>query len=415
MIAEAAKNYLLLTQVYPPDPAAVGQHMADVAEELAGRGNRVQVLTSDRGYDDPAQRFERREQRNGVEVVRLPFSSHGKRGFARRLVGGLVFTFLAGLVGARRNNLDAVLVTTVPPIGPLAAVFIRWATGARIDYWVMDVHPDQAVALGLIRPGSAAVRILDRINRIVINRAAAVVTLDRFMAARISSKHPPEDKLHIVPPWAAVEPARLTDSADSAFRSREGLAGKRIIMYSGNHGLANPLTTILEATTRVSDLPNLVFCFVGGGVRKAEVERFASTAVRSLPYVPMEQLGDTLSAADVHLVSVGIQAVGDVHPSKVYGAMAVGRPILLLGPDECHVGDILSEGGIGWRVEHGDVEGAEAVLRTIASLDACELKAMGTKARAVVSEKFSRQKSLGQMCEILGPSETRTTKRASVA
>lgn len=416
MIAASANNFLLLTQVYPPDPASVGQHMADVAEELVKRGQRVQVLTSDRGYDDPSQRFDRRETRNGVEVMRLPFSSLGKGGFVRRLVGGLTYTVLAGLIGARRRDVDAVLVTTVPPMGSLAAVFISWVTGARINYWVMDVHPDQAVALGLIRPGSLAVRVLDRINGIVMSRSAAVVTLDRFMAARITAKHAVADKLHIVPPWAVVELDHPIDHVDNGFRQTEGLADKRVLMYSGNHGLANPLTTILEATTRVSDLPCLTFLFVGGGVRKTEVEESVSAAVRSLPYVPLEQLRESLSAADVHLVSVGDQAVGVVHPSKVYGAMAVGRPILLLGPDECHVADLLSEGEIGWHVRHGDVLGAEDVLRTIASIEMSNLQAMGMRARKIIRERYARSQLLGRLCQILtDPAEARSPRHVSVA
>jgi hypothetical protein len=380
--------------------------MADVAEELARRGHRVEVLASNRGYDDPTIEFQRREMRNGVRVLRLPFTSLGKTTVGLRVLGALAYTILTAFVGARRRDIDAVLATSVPPMGGLGAVFIGWATGARLTYWVMDVHPDQSIALGLMRPNSLSARIMDRVNRVVISRSAAVVTLDRFMSGRIEAKHQVSDKLHIVPAWSPIEPLEAPEREPNRLRERQGLGGKRVIMYSGNHSLANPLTTILKAAASASDSTNLTFLFAGGGVRKAEVEDFTSDTIRSLPYVPMEHLEDSLSAADVHIVSVGDQAVGVVHPSKVYGAMAVGRPILLLGPGQCHVADILSECGSGWRVDHGDLQGADDVLESIASITAGELAALGRRARTLYMNRYSRGESIGRICSLLVDSST---------
>ena len=101
---------------------------------------------------------------------------------------------------------------------------------------------------------------------------------------------------------------------------------------------------------------------IGGGAGKKEVERLIVKGVkniRSLPYQPLEQIRFSLSAADVHVVSLGNEVVGIVHPCKVYGAMAVSRPILLLGPAPCHVSDLIEQYKIGWHVEHDDVDGAQ--------------------------------------------------------
>ena len=73
---------LVISQVYVPDPASVGQHMADAAEAIAGRGYDVRVLTSARGYEDPQARYPRREVRGGVDVRRLAFSSSQRRSTA---------------------------------------------------------------------------------------------------------------------------------------------------------------------------------------------------------------------------------------------------------------------------------------------------------------------------------------------
>jgi hypothetical protein len=172
-------------------------------------------------------------------------------------------------------------------------------------------------------------------------------------------------------------------------------------MYSGNHGPSNPLSTILAAAKRVEDDPRLLFMFVGGGVGKAEVETTPSSNILSLPYQPLDQLRYSLSAADVHIVTVGDQIPGIVHPSKVYGAMEVGRPILLVGPPENHVADIMKETDIGWHVSHGDVDGAVRVIREIAVTPETEMRAKGERARAWILARGGKAGMVSRMADLV--------------
>ena len=169
--AGPVSTFLVLTQVYVPDPAAVGQHMADAAAELVRRGHRVIVLTSDRGYDDPGVRYPRREIIDGVEVRRIPFTSFGKSSIAMRLLGGGSFTLQAILRSLGIRPLDAILVSTAPPMASVAAVVIAALRRVPIKYWVMDLNPDQLVALGIVRETSLVARVFDRLNRMVLRRA----------------------------------------------------------------------------------------------------------------------------------------------------------------------------------------------------------------------------------------------------
>src|SRR5262245_40021051 len=73
------RRLLIFSQVYVPDPACVGQHIADVAAEMVRRGYDVRVYTANRGYDDPSIKYPARETIRGVDIRRLPFSSFGKR------------------------------------------------------------------------------------------------------------------------------------------------------------------------------------------------------------------------------------------------------------------------------------------------------------------------------------------------
>jgi hypothetical protein len=377
----------------------VGQQLADVAGELARRGHAVTVVTSDRGYDDPRARYAPREERDGVSIRRLGWCSFGKRSFATRLLGGMSFTFQAICCGLARSRDDVILVTTVPIMGPCAGLLLSVIRGSGLVYSVMDLNPDQLVALGIVRPASIAVRILDVLNRAVLRRAARVLVLDRFMGARVLLKAPVAGKMVVIPPWSHTEPAAPLDHRDNPFRRQLGITDELVVMYSGNHGITSPLSTLLAAAESLAGEPRIKFIFIGGGARKNEVEVANSPHVRSLPYQPLDSLDESLSAADVHVVTLGEGMVGIVHPSKVYGAMAVARPVLLLGPAECHVTDLLAPVGACWRVDHGDVDGARALLLRLLDMPRVELQARGTLARRILDDGFTRSRLCGAFCD----------------
>lgn len=395
------RSFVFISQVYVPDPAAVGQHLADAAEELARRGHHVTVYTSAAGYDDPSVRYPRREKIRGVEVRRIPLSSFGKRSIIVRIAGGLAFVAQAVARVLPGRRVDAVIVSTSPPMASLGALAIGALRKARIKYWVMDLNPDQLVALGLARPESMSVRGLEWLNRRILGRADDIVVLDRFMADRVNAKRAVHEKLTVLPPWPSEDPSDVVAHADNPFRKEHVPEGRRVLMYSGNHGPSNPVTTILAAAKRVEGDPRLLFMFVGGGVGKREVEAAAGPNIVSLPYQPQSELRYSLAAADVHIVTVGDAIPGIVHPSKVYGAMAMGRPILLIGPAENHVADILAEHDIGWHVRHGDVDGTVRVLREISGATSDELDEKGHRAREVMLGRGGKAGSVARLCDVL--------------
>ena len=397
---------LVLSQVYVPDAAAVGQHMHDAAVEMVRRGYRVIAIASDRGYEDPSRSYPRYERLDGVHVVRLPWSSFGKSSIKMRLVGGGMFVSEAVLLAAALARVDGILVSTSPPMCSLAALALARRHRAPVTFWAMDINPDQIVALGTLGADALPVKGFDWMNRRILRRARRVVALDRFMAERLQAKWPIADKLAIVPPWPPIDaPADLLPHADNPFRAQHGLNGKFVIMYSGNLSPVHPVTTVLEAARSLRADPRFEFVFIGGGLGRAEIDehvrRHELRNVRTLPYQPQSLLSQSLSAADVHLVSMGNDMVGIVHPSKIYGAMAVGRPLLVLGPKRSHVGELVDAHGIGLQVEHGDVAGVEAALRTMAEMEPAQREAFGRRARAAVDAHYARAEVCARFADVL--------------
>lgn len=404
-------RFTLLTQTYPPDPAAVGQHMADLAAGLVDRGHTVRVITSARGYDDPSRMYPESEVRDGVSVVRVGASSFGKRSIVRRLAGVAGFALQSSWKVLRGGRLDAIVFTTSPPLIGVVARVLGGLLGKPTAFWAMDLNPDQLLALNMIRPGGPSARVLESLNRFALAGPKLVIALDRFMEQRLAARGCVRGRLVVVPPWAPAELVRQVEVHPAAavpgseFRREHGLSGKFVVMYSGNHSPSNPLSTLLEAASRLRDDDRIRFVFVGGGVGKREVDEFRKrhqlANVLSLPYQPRESLRQSLAAADVHVVSLGKALVGIVHPCKVYGAMAVGRPLFFLGPAESHVGDLLGGADIGVRVAHGDIAAAVDGITHLAQLSDVELVRLGANAQAVLQEGFATSASIARISELL--------------
>ncbi|WP_269542316.1 glycosyltransferase family 4 protein [Cerasicoccus fimbriatus] len=401
-----AKRLLLISQVYVPDPAAVGQYMADAAEEMAARGWEVTVLTADRGYDNPEEQFPRQEVLNGVRIRRLPFSSLGKGSIKQRLAGQLLFCLQAFLHGLFMRKPDAVLVTTSPPMGSGVAVALRWLRRVKVKFWVMDINPDQVVVQKILPESHPMVKAFEWLNRRALAASADVISLDRFMLATMKRKLPTAPcQHHEIPPWPMENHLERIEHAQNSFRTKHGLDDKLVVMYSGNHSVVHPLGTVIQAALQMQDCDKVMFVFIGGGLGKedvdAAIEQHQPKNMLSLPYQPLDQIRYSLSAADVHLVSMGEKMVGVVHPCKFYNALSLAKPILLLGPSECHVGDVLREHDCGWRVNHGDVDAAETLFRTLVKMDSSAIELKGRNGRELVESHLGKSVLINQFAEVL--------------
>ena len=399
------RTLLILSQTYPPDPAAVGQHIADVAEQMAARGWRVVVYTSRRGYDDPSQRFAWRERLRGVDVRRLPFSSFGKGAIAVRLAAQALFMIQALPRALFTRGLERILVSTSPPFAGFGGALLAAIRRVPFAWWVMDINPDQMVTSGRITETSLVARVFDWMNRVTLRGARDVIVLDRFMCQRMMRKLNVPAKTAIVPPWSHDVVRDNVPHEDNPFRAFHRFGDRLVVMYSGNHGYSTPLDTLLEAAKALEGERELLFVFIGGGVIKRRIDemvaRDAPPNIVTLPYQPLADIRYSLSSADIHVVSLANEGTGVVHPCKIYGALAIGRPILALAPRDSYLADILDEHRVGWRVEHGDVAGLTAILRDLLRMPRADLRALGDGARAAARTVFVRERLLARVCDII--------------
>jgi colanic acid biosynthesis glycosyl transferase WcaI len=352
---------LLLNQTFYPDRVGTAQHLTDVALALVAAGHDVSVIASNRAYDDPAVRFQNRESWRGIDIHRVGVVDFGKRSRVCRAVSFATFLAVSAVKLAMFRRPDVIVALTSPPLVSVLGAVAARVKGARFVFWVMDLNPDEAVAAGWLKRSSLAARVLDRMLRASLNAADIVIALDPHMAEIIAAKGTPLDRIAVLPPWA-FESVRFDAVARKEFRRAHNWTDKFVVMYAGNHSPCNPLDTIVRAAERLRHHKDVIFCFMGGGSVHRDIQRGPSAArdtVVFLDYQPRESFAGALSAADLHVVTMGDAFTGLIHPSKIYNVLAVGAPFLFVGPRESHIEEIARAlPHSSWCVAHGDVTGA---------------------------------------------------------
>lgn len=345
---------------------STAQYLTDLATALTARGHEVTVIASDRGYDNPSTRFARREKWNGVDIIRLRALSLGKNKRWRRAFNFASFLLICGLRLLVLPRFDVVVALTSPPlISFLATLFVK-LKGGSLYSWVMDLNPDEAIAAGWLNEHSPTTRFLQRLLNYSFHNAAKTIVLDRFMKERVVAKGIDPDRIAIIPPWSHDDHVSYSETGREAFRRQHGFIDKFVVMYAGNHSPCHPLDTLLAAAQALKGQSEIVFCFIGGGSEQSNVREFAAhhelQSIKCLPYQPLSELSNSLSAADLHVVVMGEKFVGIVHPCKVYNIMLVGAPTLYIGPQPSHVTDIATHQDKFYLTGHGDVEGVTAAI-----------------------------------------------------
>lgn len=401
---------LILNQYYYPDIAATAQLCADLAEDLVALGHQVTAVAGTASYRTPHEGdralppgpLPLKEEHRGVRILRVPVLSlppslSGALSGERREMISRSLGYASFLAGALARLLtqerpDVVLALSTPPLVAALALLPQALRGARFVYWVQDVYPDLAIELGVMRAGGPAARAFSALSHVLYQRADALVVLDDAMAARLREAGAPADRIHVIDNWCDSNEVTPQPASQSRLRQALGLGDAFTVGYAGNMGRGHDAATLIEAMPLLRDDP-ITWLFVGAGPGYDAVARAASAErlprVHFLPPQARAMLRDTLTAADVGLVTADAALSGLLAPSKLYGLLAAGRPILWVGPDEGRVAELIREEGVGVAVRNGDIRGLCAAVRRLAA-DPEGCRRMGARARQVLEARYTR-------------------------
>ncbi len=389
---------LLLNQTFFPDQAATSQQLMDLALHLQNEGCEVTVMAARRAYGDPKTIHPAKETVQGIRVVRVGSTGFGRRSFFHRFIDGISFEILLLLRLLFFPRQDMVIAFTSPPLIGFVGLLFCALRGGKCVQWMMDLNPDIAFAVGYLRPRSLRGRFLTAVLRLTARASDFVIVLDRWMRQRMLAHGVNSESIVVAPPWPVSEPTPIDSDFGRRFRERHGITQKFVVLYSGNHSIAHPLDTLLQTAWHLREDPDVLFLFIGGGLRQADVTRFRQTYglsnIRQLPHQPLELLHESLSAGDLHVVTMGQEMSGLVHTSKIYGVLATGRPYVFIGPRGSHVADLVQECPYGFLVEHGDIRGLQTVIETGRGLTEAQRNEISEKNREYVAGHCSAKHSL---------------------
>jgi len=397
-------HVLLLNQVFYPDVAATAQHAHDLARHLVQHGHRVTAIASRSVYGEKGATLAKREVVDGIEIHRVGRSFFGKSNIAARALDFGIFYIAALLKALRVQRPDVMVCFTTPPFIALVGWLMKVFRRVPYVYWVMDLYPDVPVAFGMMKQGSPITNVFEALNRFCLRKASRVVVLGRCMHERILDKGIDPAKVQHIGVWADETEVQPIERRSNPYRAQWELGDRFVVMYSGNFGLAHDVQTMCEAARVLRGDDGVRFAFVGGGKRKAEVERFVREHGLSncvvAPYQPREKLDESLSCADAHLVTLGEGMEGLIVPCKLFGIMAAARPTLYIGSPKSELARVLTEYDCGRVFQAGDVEGLVATIRAWRD-DPSTAQAMGQRARQALSRAYARHLACEQWRELL--------------
>jgi glycosyltransferase involved in cell wall biosynthesis len=379
---------LLLNQFFYPDSAATSQLLTDLARALAAAGHSVRVICGRSSYAEP-------DSRNppAVQIARtpgLPFT----RGLLARAFSYV--TFLAGalcrgLLGPRPH---LILTLTTPPALGVCGSFLKTVFRARHFIWEMDLYPDIAVDLGVLRPRSWFTRLMGASFDRARLKADGIIVLGDCMRRRLIRRGIPAARIHVADNWA--------DGAE-IFPLPFPASGPLHILYSGNLGLAHDVDTIRAAIHHFRSDGRFHFFFAGAGPHRNALESFCrdNTHVRFSGYRPRHELAAAFGECHIGLVTQKPETLGSVVPSKTYGLMAAGRPILYIGPRDATPALIIERFHCGWQISPGDIVALIALLERLA-LDPDLVSRAGERGRAAFLRHYDLPLGVARVCSILG-------------
>jgi colanic acid biosynthesis glycosyl transferase WcaI len=293
---------------------------------------------------------------------------------------------------------DVVLGMTDPPFEGIVAAFVALLKGKPFVYNVRDLYPDMAVGGSIVDPGLLT-RVWETLHRWALRRATRVVVLGEDMRARVVAKGVKPEQVAVV-----RDGVQLCSAARHAAVNPEVVRAIRgdfkfVLLHAGNLGFYGAWETLIAAARELPEGVGLVF--VGDGAQGHQIETAAAGCgnVRFLPFFSASKIPSVLAAADMHVVTIKRGLEGVIVPSKMYGILAAGKPILAVAPWETDVARIGQDRGFAISADPNDASDVADAVRQMFR-DAGLLRRMGEAAR-VAANDYDRVNELRKFVRIL--------------
>ena len=408
---------LVINQHFYPEVAATGQLLLDLCEDLVRVGYRVKVITGNPNGDfNRKNKILKRENYKGIEILRLKNTTFNKYRMTGRVLNYLSFHFLVFFQILFCKKPDLVFVLSTPPFISFYGLLLKVLKRVKTIYIVQDLFPDLVIELGKIK-NKYFINILKSLSKLIIRKMDRVVVVGEFMERKIKKdilQGMDSEHIKTIHNWADGEKIRVIrrdEERNLVNKTEWGLEGRFIVLYSGNIGDLHEFDTIISAAEDLEEQgwKKICFVFIGEGIKEEYIERKVKEKGLNnflfFPFQPREVLKYSLGMADISLVTLDKGFEGMVVPSKIYGILASGRPVIAVVGGESEVTEIISKGRCGEIVKIGDYNAlSDAVINYYNNSEKCYQE--GMNGRKYFEENFDRkiatEKYIKVIEEILG-------------
>lgn len=377
---------LIITQNYIPEP---DPKMHILGKGLVKLGHKVTVVTGFPNYPQGKiypgykQKIWRTEEIDGVKIIRLPLYPDRSRSAWKRSLNYLSFPLSASILGPFLcGKADAVMVYHPPITLGIPALITGFFRRAPFVFEIQDMWPETLTATEMVS-NRAMIEFVGKLALHVYKKAAAITVISPGFKKNLENKGVPAEKIRIFYNWAyegnfpAAEP-------DQNLAEELGLAGRFNILYAGNMGPAQGLHNVIEAASKLADLKDLQFVFLGSGVDREKLEKTAREAglknILFLPRIPMERMPELyalVEAVMVHLIDDPLFKI--TIPGKTQSCLLSGRPVIVSVNGDA--ADLVLKAGAGYAVPAMDSNALAGAVRKLYNTGENERKEMGRAGR----------------------------------
>jgi colanic acid biosynthesis glycosyl transferase WcaI len=357
-------SIFVLYHYLPPDDVVSAVHLGDLCAGLAKRGWQVSAFPTVWGCRNENIRFAHREEWQDVQIHRLwrPRFQQSS-GLGRLLNAAWMIARWSLLACSGRERPDVLLVGTDPILSVLVARFWKVVSPrTEIVHWCFDLYPEAAIADGLLSADGLFAQFLGSLLRPAYRACSVIADIGPCMS-HLLAKYASNARRVTCVPWALEEPNAPLD-INRAEREEVFGTTSLALLYSGNFGRAHSYSEILQLIEKLT-VCGARLAFSVRGNREAELRRAAAKRrldVRFVPFAAEERLAARLACTDVHVVSLRSEWTGMVVPSKFFGALSVGRPVLFAGSPESAVGQWIRLFKVGWVLSEENIDEVAAAL-----------------------------------------------------
>ena len=357
------KDVAVLCQYFYPEHVSSATLPTELAVGLKERGVNIEVICGNPNeYIDEKQTF-LSNIHEGVPIHRVKYST-----FNNKSKFGRIFNFFSLFIAMLSKifylrNFNKIIVYSNPPILPLIPYVLKKVFGIEFIFVAFDIYPDNALKVDGIKEGGLIHKLMNFINRRVYKNAESIVLLGREMKDYVlkNSIAVTAENLTVIPNWFTGEDMLNKNEVinEEFIKIRNDFS--LVVSYSGNMGSFQDLETILKGISRFKNSNDVFFLFSGHGNKLNMVKEYlVSNDIKNAKvfgFLKGQDYTDFLEVSDLCLVSLekGIEGLGV--PSKTYGYLAAGKPVLSIMKHETDIAQDLKEFECGINIIQGDIDG----------------------------------------------------------